>query len=481
MLKRSPGMAARSQVPSCRCHTAAFARLNALMTRKMSLGPTGPPALREGSDAGGLTPVPQAPERPVAFTNVALFDGKSDRLIRGKRVVVERNRIKAVEDAGHPAAEGIELLDGGGRTLMPGLIDAHWHTTMAAISKADLLGADIGYINLVAAAEARRTLLRGFTSVRDMAGPSFSLKRAIDLDLTPGPRIWPSGAMISQTSGHGDFRQAHEVPAAGLRPFGRGEAIGLGRIADGQPEVLRAVREQLMRGASQVKLAAGGGVISDFDPIDVSQFTAGELHAAVEAAENWGTYVAVHAYTARAIETAIRAGVQCIEHGQLMAEYTAQLMADQGVWLCIQPFLEDPDNPPPMDPVKMRQVTAGTDAAYGFAKKYGLKTAWGTDILFAPTRTDEQGALLAALARWYAPAEILRMATHDNAALLAMSGPRNPYPGAIGVIEAGAYADLLIVDGDPLQRIQLLADPGRSLKVIMKDGRFYRKELTAPR
>lgn len=159
-------------------------------------------------------------------------------------------------------AEGVTVIDCGGRTLMPGLIDAHWHAMMAAIPMLDLLTADVGYINLVAAEEARRTLLRGFTSIRDLAGPSFGLKRAIDSGLTPGPRIWPSGAMISQTSGHGDYRLPYEVPAQLDAPLSHGEAIGGGMIADGVDMVLKRVREQLMLGASQIKLAAGGGVAS---------------------------------------------------------------------------------------------------------------------------------------------------------------------------------------------------------------------------
>jgi imidazolonepropionase-like amidohydrolase len=158
-----------------------------------------------------------------------------------------------------------------------------------------LLTADVGYINLVAAREAEKTLMRGFTSVRDMAGPSFSLKRAIDGGVAVGPRIWPSGAMISQTGGHGDFRFPYDVPTAPNAPLSRGDAIGGGAIADGPDRVLMRAREQLMLGASQLKLAAGGGVSSSYDPIDAAQYTVPEFRAAVDAAENWGTYVAVHA------------------------------------------------------------------------------------------------------------------------------------------------------------------------------------------
>ena len=472
----------------CICHSPAFARLNAMMTQKFSrrsfLG-----GVSAAAAAGALAfwpkeamaGIPDAPTKPVAFTNIKLFDGKSNKLIEGKRVVVEGNKIKAVENATASAAEGTTVIDGGGRTLMPGLIDAHWHAMMAAMSMLDLMTADIGYISIAAAEEAHRTLMRGFTSIRDMAGPSFGLKRAIDSGMNPGPRIWPSGAMISQTSGHGDFRLPYEVPAQIDAPLSRGEAVGGGAIADGVDQVLKRAREQLMHGASQIKLAAGGGVASNYDPIDVSQYTEAEFRAAVECAENWNTYVAVHAYTPRAIQTAIRGGVRCIEHGQLMDEDTAKILADKGIWFSSQAFVENEfANPYPegsSNRTKQLTMFAGTDTAYGLARKYNLKTAWGTDILFEPKRTKNQGAILATMSRWYSNDEILIMATSTNAELLAMSGPRNPYPGKLGVIEAEAYADLLLIDGDPIADISLIADPDKNLKVIMKDGRIYKNTL----
>src|SRR5208337_1040010 len=215
--------------------------------------------------------------------------------------------------------------------------------------------------------------------IRDMAGPTFALKRAIDDGVARGPRIWPSGAMISQTGGHGDFRFPYEIPAAPGAPLSRGDAIGGGAIADGADSVLTRAREQLMLGASQLKLAAGGGVASNYDPIDVSQYTEPEFRAAVEAAENWGTYVTVHAYTPKAIRTAIAGGVKCIEHGQLADEPTAKLMAEKGIWWSLQPFLDDEDaNPQPPGSInrqKQLEMSAGTDTAYQLAKKYKVKTA----------------------------------------------------------------------------------------------------------
>jgi imidazolonepropionase-like amidohydrolase len=390
-------------------------------------------------------------------------------------------KIKSIEAGDSPLAEGTQILDCGGGTLMPGLIDAHWHTMAAALPLADALKADVGYINLVAADQAEKTLMRGFTTVRDVGGPAFGLKRAIDSGLVAGPRILPSGAMVSQTSGHGDARTRNQIPDTTNAPYAPGDDTRIGIIADGVDEVLKRVREQLMLGASQIKLAAGGGVASDHDPIDVSQYTEAEFRAAVDAAENWNTYVTVHAYTPRAIQLAVRGGVRCIEHGQLMDERTAQMLADKGIWLSTQPFLDDEDAIPypegSFNWAKQRQVSEGTDRAYGFAKTYKLKTAWGTDIIFSEQQAKRQGAQLAKMKRWYSPSEILTMATSTNAELLAMAGPRNPYPGKLGAIEAGAYADLIVWNGDPTGDIDLIADPDRNLKLIMKDGRIYKNTL----
>ena len=236
-------------------------------------------------------------------------------------------------------------------------------------------------------------------------------------------------------------------------------------IADGPDEVTVRVREQLMQGASQIKLTAGGGVSSPHSPLDVSTFTEAELRAAVEAAANWGTYVTVHAYTSAAVQRAIAAGVQCIEHAHLMDDATARMMAEKGVWLSMQPLpdeLAEGFPPGSEQRAKAVEVFAGTARTYELAKKYGIKTAWGTDVLFSPALALQQGALLAKIATWFTPAEALAQATGTNAQLLALSGKRNPYPGKLGVVEEGALADLLLVDGNPLENIALVADPARN-------------------
>jgi imidazolonepropionase-like amidohydrolase len=192
----------------CLCHTPAFARLNAHLALKFSRASSIGASFGVFATGSGSTPsrASAGPSSRVAFTNVRLFDGKSDTLLAGLRVVIDGKTIKTVEPAEAPLDPDIRVIDCGGRVLMPGLIDAHWHAMLASLPLTVLMTADVGYITLVAADEARKTLMRGFTSVRDMAGPTFSLKRAIDQGLVAGPRIWPSGAMISQTGGHGDFR-----------------------------------------------------------------------------------------------------------------------------------------------------------------------------------------------------------------------------------------------------------------------------------
>ena len=431
----------------------------------------------------GATPQVATPAGAVTlFQNVRIFDGKSGTLSGPSNVLVRGNKIERIATDPIPTDRMATtmLIDGGGRTLMPGLIDAHWHAMLVRPTVAQFLTADIGYINLVAGAEATDTLMRGFTTVRDMGGPVFGLKRAIDEGIVAGPRIFPSGAIISVTGGHGDFRQLFELPRTLGAPQSRGEQLGAAMIADSPDEVRMRVREQLMLGASQIKLTAGGGVASPHSPLDASTFTEAELRAAVEAAENWGTYVTVHAYTPTSIQRAIAAGVKCIEHGHLMDEPTARLIAEKGIWLSTQAFpdeLAEAFPPGSSEREKAMEVFAGTDRTIRLAKKYKIKTAFGTDILFSPGLAPLHGALLTKWVKWYTPAETLVMATRTNAELLALSGKRNPYPGKLGVVEEGALADLLLVDGDPIANIRLLEDPAKNLLVIMKDGRIYKNAL----
>jgi imidazolonepropionase-like amidohydrolase len=453
-------------------------RMNADMSRRgflIGAGAAGIALSGVAKPARAQTVQPKA----VLFENVRIFDGKADKLSTPSNVLIVGNIIKTISAAAIAAPPDVALIriPGGGRTLTPGLIDAHTHIMFATVPQAAVLTTDITFVTVAAVKEARDTLMRGFTSIRDMGGPSFGLKRGIDAGLAPGPRIWPSGAFISQTGGHGDFRLPNDLPA---RPgdYSYSERVGGAAIADDSDTVRKRSRELLALGASQLKLMAGGGVSSVYDPLDVTQFTVPEIRAAVEAADNWGTYVTVHAYTPRAVSQAMEAGVRCIEHGNLLDDATVAKMSEKGLWWCLQPFLDDQDATPfpanSPNRKKQLQMYAGTDTAYALAKKYKIKTAWGTDTLFDAKVATRQGAQLSKLTRWYSPAELLKMATGDNAELLALSGLRSPYDGRLGVVQEGALADLLLIDGDPLANISLIEDPARNFMVIMKDGTIYK-------
>ncbi|MCH9730304.1 MAG: amidohydrolase family protein [Actinomycetia bacterium] len=412
---------------------------------------------------------------PLVISNVNVFDSVEGRISGPMHVTVRDGLVASLAPAGSSELPGPKI-DGTGKTLIPGLIDAHWHMMFATIPTDAALLSELGYVFAKAVVSAGDTLLRGFTTVRDLGGPVLGIKQAIDEGAIPGPRIFPAGGFISQTGGHGDFRLPHEVPRGVAGHLSYTEIIGAAVIADGEAEVLRGAREMLRRGASQLKLMAGGGCASTYDPIDVAQYTETEMRAAVQAAENWGTYVTVHAYTPRAIRAAVAAGVRCIEHGHLIDEPTVALLAENDIWWCLQPFLDDEDTVPlpQANRAKFLQVAAGTEVAYNLAKKHHVKVAFGTDTLFDAKLATRHGAQLAKLTRWFTPAETLQQATIRNAELLAMSGPRNPYPGRLGVVAEGALADLILVDGDPLADISLITRPDEAFTAIIKDGRLVK-------
>ncbi len=421
-------------------------------------------------------------DKAVLINDVYLFDGGStERDDIRSNVLVVGNRIQSISTSAIEvdAAYELTVIDGAGKTLMPGLIDAHSHITLTLPTMMDAMAGDLSYVHAISTVVAESMLMRGFTAVRDVGGASFGLRRAIEEGRVPGPRIVAAGAMISQTGGHGDFRMRHEVPRSANAPLAYSEQAGVSMIADGADEVLRRAREQLMLGAHFLKLMAGGGVTSLYDPLDATQYTPAEFSAAVQAAENWGTYVTVHAYTARAVQMAINSGVRVIEHGQLVDEETVRLMVEHDVWWSLQPFLDNELANPQKGAARLKQlqVAKGTDRAYELARAHGVKVAFGTDLLFTGDTGGTQTARMASLQRWYTAGEILQMATAHNGELLALSGPRYPYPGPVGVIEPEAMADLLLVDGDPTEDIELLLDPEVNLALIIKNGRIYKNTL----
>lgn len=414
------------------------------------------------------------------ITNVHVFDGVSEQRLENANVLIEGNLVKSVS-TDPVVAEGAKQIDGGGRTLIPGLIDAHWHTLYCCNPQSVVVTGDILEVAVRGAMGAEKTLLRGFTSVRDVGGNSFAIKRMIDKGEINGPRILPSGPPVTQTGGHFDYRPYQAVPSNASDSKWYWYAVGLMAQADGVPEVIKTSREIMRMGASQLKISGGGGVSSTYDPLDVRQYTKAEIEAFVEVADNYNTYVASHIFTDEATRIAVEAGVKSIEHGFLMSRETMELMRDNDVWLSVQPLLDDEDGFTFNDPESQRkwiEVTNGTDRTYTTAKEVGVKVAFGTDILFDPALAERQGAFLAKLQRWYEPQEVLTMATSGNAELLALAGPRHPYrAGPLGVIKEGAYADLILVDGNPLEDIDLVADPHENFDLIMKDGVIYKNEI----
>ncbi|NYG22357.1 imidazolonepropionase-like amidohydrolase [Agromyces hippuratus] len=413
--------------------------------------------------------------------NVRVFDGISDRTLDNVDVLVEGAHILAVSTSpvAGDVSDGVVEIQGNGKFLMPGLSDAHVHLMGNANSMMDFLQGPTGVLYGNTIAEAKRMLLRGFTTVRDMGGDTAPVKALIDRGSFEGPRIFPSQAMISQTSGHADFSFVYDVPEEfGGKPS-RTEDIHFTRIADGVPRVLAAVREQLRQGATQIKLTLGGGAASMYDPLNTLQYTPDEIRAAVQAAGDYGTYVATHVYTPAGIARAIDAGVTSIEHGHLADEETIKRIADAQIWLSMQPFAEDDHHyPDPVRAGKNTEICHGTEQVYEWAKKYGVKTAWGTDLLLEPQSAPRQSEMAARLGEFYSNVEALKMLTSGNASLFELAGERNTYRGGrLGVIAEGAWADMILVDGDPTDDISLIGDPDSNFKLIVKGGRIVKNTL----
>ena len=421
-----------------------------------------------------------AQEKQTLIKNVRIFDGVNLKLTGTTDVLIENNMIADIA-ANATASPDATVIDGGGRVLMPGLSDTHVHLAFATLPEMAFLTGLPSYNYIYSVGDAEQMLMRGFTSVRDMGGDVFGLKKAIDQGRVKGPRIYPSGATISQTAGHGDFRfpnQKHTKFGGQIVPF---VVQGQGLIADGVPEVLAAARENLRLGASQIKIMTGGGYSSPADPLLGVQYTYDEVKAAVDAASNWGTYVTMHTYFPESVNMALDAGVKDVGHGQLLDKKTLQRMAKEGVFLSTQPFTECSE--PQLSDfsnAKLAIVCKGTANVYKWAKEIPkLKVTYGTDMFFVPQETfDEQARMMERLLPWYQPGEILKMATSNAGELFKMSGPdRNPYPhGDLGVVKKGAYADLLLVEGNPLEDLAAVIDMS-NLKIIMKDGVIYKNTL----
>jgi imidazolonepropionase-like amidohydrolase len=403
------------------------------------------------------------------FANCAVLDGTQDGRREDHHVAIEDDRIEEVSD--RPLhATGAEIIDVAGRTLMPGLIDAHVHAIAADSALARLAEQPLSLTALQAGRVLEGMLRRGFTSVRDAGGADGGLAEAVAQGLIHGPRLFPSGQALSQTGGHGDLRpRTRSVVSCACCEYG----AGLARIADGVTECRRAARDELRKGATQIKIMASGGVASPYDPIWNLQYSAEEMTAIVEEARSWHTYVLAHAYTPEAIRRAIDNGVRSIEHANLIDRATAEHVAAAGGF--VVPTLVTYDSLhrfgrelgfSEVSLGKLAEVREAGLKSLEILRAAGVQIGYGTDLLGPMHRYQSREFVIRAEAM--APIDIIRSATTVNAALLNRSGE-------LGVVAPGARADLIVVDGDPLADISLLDGQGEHLTAIMKGGVFYKR------
>ena len=404
----------------------------------------------------------------ILLKNFALLDVNAGILKTGFQVLV-KDKIIARLERGSIDSKSARVFDLGGRTLMPGLIDCHVHIHRTVLPPAAIMLPSL--IHAHAGVTLRNMLMRGFTTVRDAAGADLGHKQAVEQGLFTGPRLFVSGRAISQTGGHGDPRS----PAELTEPCACTHLVaGVGRVADGVPEVRKAVRDEIRLGADQIKVMAGGGVGSMADPIDQLQYSMEELEAVVDEATRSNKYVLAHVYMAAGIRRCIEAGVRTIEHGNFLDEQTAKMMVEAGTYLSpnllIYKILYTQGkqlNYPQISIDKAKEVLDVGARALEIAKRAGVKMAYSTDLSKCPEYQSDEFLIRAEILK---PAEIIHSATMIGAEVVRM-------PGKIGVIAEGAYADMLAVDGNPLEDIALLTEQGKHMPLILKEGTVYKDEL----
>lgn len=410
----------------------------------------------------------------IVFQGARIFDGESQTLRAGANVVVRDGVIREISERAAPG--DAEVVDCGGRVLMPGLIDAHVHVYAAGLNLVRLAQSPVSYVAHFAAHFLHAALDRGFTTVRDVGGADVGLAMAIrDGLLGRVPRLFYGGRVISQTGGHGDFRPGDHsldgVHCCGCSYHGDMMAT----IADGADAVRKAVREELRRGASHIKIMGSGGVASPTDPLERCQYSDEEIRAAVEEAERSGHYVAAHCHPKEAIRRAAALGVRTIEHATLIDTPTAEFVASKGAFAVptmatIVALAEEGEKLgfPPVSMEKVRRVADSALSSLGIMKKAGVKMGFGTDLLGPlhvrqSTEFTLRGQELPAI-------DVLRSACSVNAEILGQTG-------TLGCVRAGAAADLLVVDGNPLEDLSVLGSGGDRLAVILQDGRFHKRTI----
>lgn len=408
----------------------------------------------------------------IIFRNVKVWDATRDGPEDGVEVLVEGDRIKEISDRSITSSSA-QVIDGGGGTLMPGLIDCHCHVTMSEVNLRSLEDDPLTLMTAKTAQIMRGMLARGFTTVRDCAGADWGLAEAVESGLLQGPRIFFSGRALTQTGGHADFRRRTQA----IEPCGCSSSLThSSRIADGISEVRKAARDELRKGAHQIKVMVSGGVASPNDPIDNKQYSGEELRAIVEEAEAWNTYVAAHSYTPHSTRHAVECGVRTIEHGNLVDQATAQLMAEKDAFLV--PTLVTYDaldrhgaalGLPAVSVEKLQRVKGEGMRAIEHCAEAGVKIGFGTDLLGELHKEQSRGLLMQSEVQ--SPQVTLSAATSVNAEILQQQG-------SLGVIQVGAKADVLLVEGNPLDDLNLLQEQGRHLAVIMKDGALFKNTLS---
>jgi imidazolonepropionase-like amidohydrolase len=409
----------------------------------------------------------------ILFTNAAVFDGQGPELLTGSEVLVADGLIQEVAQRGVSRPQDCEVIDLEGRTLMPGLIDAHVHIWATDLDVLKLITRRTEYLAAFAYRSLAQMLDRGFTTVRDAGGTDVGYAQALRDGLAVGPRLLHAGRFISQTGGHGDFRRQGDFACACELRDGGGARFA--HVVDSPDEVRKAVREELRQGAHQIKIMGSGGVASPADPVDRLQFSDAEILAAVEEAERHGAYVMAHCHPAAAVKRCAELGVRSIEHATLIDEDAAKAVAEKGAFVVptlatIWALLEDGDKLglPPVSQEKLRQVSGGVLQGLQVMRRNNLKVGFGTDLL--GSQQDRQGSEFALRAQVFTPLEIMQQATWISAELLRMERQ-------LGRVAPGYVADLIVVDGDPLGDIACLGQGGANLPVILQGGRFHKRTL----
>jgi len=435
--------------------------------------------------------------KQTLFTNVNVFNGTDNRIYENHNVLVEANVIKAISDTDIKPKAGATVIDGQGKTLMPGLIDMHSHLAISATSLAGFENTFWEEMGARTALVAEDTLMDGFTTVRDAGGMhGKGVKRMIDGGVLPGPRIFASGGFIGATSSHADFRMlTMRNPNLEGALDSNLLRLEIGYIADGVDDVLAASRRNFQMGASQLKLMIGGGVATEYDPWHSTTYTFDEIKAAVDVARGYGSYVMAHINQPESMQLALEAGVLSIEHGFVMDEETMKLIVEKGAWLSSQltGTSRELAELPSLTAENLRKLDLAhgqMNEFYTLIKKYKPRQVFAVDAVLASRDNykRQRAHEIYLFAKHFGNFEMLKAATSSAGELLSLTKQTTYHAGKMGVVEKGAYADLLLVDGNPLEDISVIGGnelwlkapvpkPIDTINIIMKDGVIYKNTL----